>query len=79
MLRVAVMVGAHALRCSPHTATLTFPATLLCAQAHDHEGFHILNAIVEFVPLPAYEQFLPTLFQLLFSRCGCSGCGSICI
>jgi len=37
-------------------------------QAHDHEGFLILGSIVDNVPLTAYEQYLPTIFTLLFSR-----------
>jgi len=41
---------------------------LIASKAHDHEGFHILNAMVESLPLTAYEQYLGTVFTLLFSR-----------
>ncbi len=40
----------------------------VCTQAHDHEGFFIITALVENVPLSAYEPQLPTVFQLIFTR-----------
>lgn len=41
---------------------------LIASKAHDHEGFDILNAVVDNLLLNSYEQFLPTIFTLLFSR-----------
>ena len=41
---------------------------LLSSKAHDHEGFYIVNAIVESLPLPAYAQFLPSIWTLMFQR-----------
>ncbi|KAG1661631.1 hypothetical protein FOA52_002861 [Chlamydomonas sp. UWO 241] len=41
---------------------------LIASKAHDHEGFEVLCAIVEHLPLPTYEAALPTVFTLLFSR-----------
>ncbi|GFR48907.1 hypothetical protein Agub_g10856 [Astrephomene gubernaculifera] len=41
---------------------------LLSSRAHDHEGFYIVNAIVESLPLPAYEQYLPSVWTLMFQR-----------
>ncbi|KAF5835999.1 cellular apoptosis susceptibility/chromosome segregation 1-like protein [Dunaliella salina] len=41
---------------------------LLASKAHDHEGFLILGSVVDNLPLTAYEQYLPTIFTLLFSR-----------
>ena len=38
-------------------------------QAHDHEGFYILNALMEFLPLDVSSGYLPTLWTLLFRRC----------
>lgn len=42
---------------------------LIASKAHDHEGFDVLNSVVENLPLNSYEQYLPTVFTLLFSRC----------
>jgi hypothetical protein len=41
---------------------------LISSKAHDHEGFDILNAIVENLPISSYESYLPDVFKLLFSR-----------
>lgn len=41
---------------------------LIASKAHDHEGFDLLNAMVESLPLSAYESYLPTVCTLLFSR-----------
>lgn len=41
---------------------------LVASKAHDHEGFYILNAIVESLPLDSYQQYLPTVWQILFTR-----------
>ena len=47
---------------------------LIASKAHDHEGFDVLNALVESLPLAAYEQYLPTVCTLLF-RWGGEGRG----
>ena len=41
---------------------------LIASKTHDHEGFHVLNTIVEALPLATYEQYMPTVWTLLFSR-----------
>lgn len=41
---------------------------LIASKAHDHEGFDILNAMVDNLPVAAYESYLPTVLTLLFSR-----------
>ena len=41
---------------------------LLSSKAHDHEGFYILNAIAERLPLAAFAPFLTQIWQLVFSR-----------
>jgi exportin-2 (importin alpha re-exporter) len=41
---------------------------LIASKAHDHEGFEVLCALVENLPLAVYESALPTVFTLLFSR-----------
>ena len=43
---------------------------LIASKAHDHEGFFILNTLVEYLSPASYEQYLPTIWQLLFTRCG---------
>ncbi|GIL79702.1 hypothetical protein Vretimale_12351 [Volvox reticuliferus] len=41
---------------------------LIASRAHDHEGFYIINAIVESLPLQAYVQYLPSIWTLMFQR-----------
>ncbi|KAG2501736.1 hypothetical protein HYH03_000236 [Edaphochlamys debaryana] len=41
---------------------------LLSSKAHDHEGFYIVNAIVESLPMQAYAQFMPQIWTLMFQR-----------
>jgi exportin-2 (importin alpha re-exporter) len=41
---------------------------LNASKAHDHEGFFILNALVEFLPPPAWAEHLPTVWSLLLQR-----------
>ena len=55
------------------------PQKLLSSKAHDHEGFYIINAVVEGLPLPAYEQFLPTVFTLMFQRLSSSKTQKVCV
>lgn len=42
---------------------------LLASKAHDHEGFFILNSLMEFLPLDVFSGYLPTIWTLLFRRC----------
>ena len=37
---------------------------LIASKVHDHEGFFILNSVVEFLPEPAFRQYLPTVGPL---------------
>ncbi|KAL6077585.1 Exportin-2 [Balamuthia mandrillaris] len=41
---------------------------LIASSVTDHEGFYLLEAIVEHVDPTAFTEFLPTIFQLVFSR-----------
>ncbi|KAK7100974.1 hypothetical protein V1264_023831 [Littorina saxatilis] len=41
---------------------------LLASKTHDHEGFYILNAIIEFMPQPLVQQYSKQIFILLFQR-----------
>ncbi len=41
---------------------------LLASKAHDHEGFFILNSLMEFLPLDVFRGYLPTIWTLLFRR-----------
>lgn len=41
---------------------------LVASKAHDHEGFFILSALVEFLPTSAFQKYLPDIWKLLFLR-----------
>lgn len=41
---------------------------LLASRAHDHEGFFLLNSLMEFLPLDVFRGYLPTVWTLLFRR-----------
>ena len=41
---------------------------LIASKANDQYGFALLTSIVETLPLEAYQQYLGTLWGLLFSR-----------
>jgi exportin-2 (importin alpha re-exporter) len=41
---------------------------LVSSRAQDHQGFFILNALVECLPLEAYEGHLPAIWGILFQR-----------
>lgn len=41
---------------------------LLASRAHDHEGFFVLNSLMEFLPLDVFRGYLPTIWTLLFRR-----------
>ena len=41
---------------------------LNASRAHDHEGFYILNALVQHLETPAWEAHLPALWSLLLQR-----------
>lgn len=37
---------------------------LISSKAHDHEGFFILNSLLEYLPMDLYQQYLPTVWPL---------------
>ncbi|XP_064605063.1 exportin-2-like [Liolophura sinensis] len=41
---------------------------LIASKTHDHEGFYLLNSIIEFVPSAVVTDFLKQIFVLLFQR-----------
>ena len=41
---------------------------LNASRAHDHEGFYILNSLVEFLDVAAWGQHMPTVWSLLLQR-----------
>lgn len=41
---------------------------LIASRAHDHQGFYILNTLFEALDLALLAQYLPHIWQLLFSR-----------
>lgn len=34
---------------------------LIASKAHDHEGFFILNSLLEYLPMELYQQYLPNV------------------
>lgn len=47
---------------------------LIASKANDVYGFMLLWGIVESLPLAAYQQYMPTVWQLLFTRLQVSWC-----
>lgn len=47
---------------------------LIASKANDAYGFMLLRGIVESLPLAAYQQYMPTVWQLLFTRLQVSWC-----
>lgn len=41
---------------------------LIASKANDVYGFMLLRGILENLPLSAYQQYMPTVWQLLFTR-----------
>jgi exportin-2 (importin alpha re-exporter) len=41
---------------------------LIASRAHDHEGFFILNSLVEYLDVSAWSQHMPTVWSLLLHR-----------
>eukprot|EP00894_Picocystis_sp_ML_P003591 jgi/Pico_ML_1/54108/g4531.t1 len=41
---------------------------LIASRSHDHEGFFILNTLVEFLPLNSFSKYLQTIWSLLCQR-----------
>ncbi|CAL1529016.1 unnamed protein product [Lymnaea stagnalis] len=41
---------------------------LIASKSHDHEGFYLLNYIVEFMPKPIVTPYIKQIFLLLFQR-----------
>jgi exportin-2 (importin alpha re-exporter) len=41
---------------------------LVASKVHDQDGLELLATLVESVQLPAYQQHLPTVWSILFTR-----------
>eukprot|EP00878_Enallax_costatus_P016271 GHUV01017068.1.p1 GENE.GHUV01017068.1~~GHUV01017068.1.p1 ORF type:complete len:703 (+),score=205.92 GHUV01017068.1:410-2518(+) len=41
---------------------------LISSKANDQYGFQLMSAIVEYLPLPTYEQYMPQVWGLLLTR-----------
>jgi exportin-2 (importin alpha re-exporter) len=48
---------------------------LIASKANDMYGFMLLRGILEHLPLSAYQQYMPTVWQLLFTRLQVGCCG----
>lgn len=50
------------------TAMLGVFQKLIASKANDVYGFILLRGILQNLPLAAYQQYMPTVWQLLFTR-----------
>lgn len=50
------------------TAMLGVFQKLIASKANDVYGFMLLRGILQHLPLAAYQQYMPTVWQLLFTR-----------
>ena len=41
---------------------------LIASKANDIYGFTLLRGILQYLPLECYQQYMPTVWQLLFTR-----------
>lgn len=41
---------------------------LVASKANDVYGFMLLRGILQYLPVAAYQQYMPTVWQLLFTR-----------
>jgi hypothetical protein len=41
---------------------------LIASKANDQYGFALISGIVQHLPLSSYQQYMPTVWQLLFTR-----------
>ena len=50
------------------TAVLGVFQKLVASKANDIYGFTLLRGILQYLPLECYQQYMPTVWQLLFTR-----------
>jgi exportin-2 (importin alpha re-exporter) len=60
--------GARIVTCKQLLPILGIFQKLIANKVHDHEGFYILESIVDYLQPTQFAEFLPTIFQLLFMR-----------
>ena len=65
LLQAYIRKGGAAME--PHVQPILGIWQLLNAsKAHDHEGFYLLEALVQHVPMDKLGAMLPTIFQMVF-------------
>eukprot|EP00117_Sycon_ciliatum_P032906 scpid41873/ scgid25428/ Exportin-2; Cellular apoptosis susceptibility protein; Chromosome segregation 1-like protein; Importin-alpha re-exporter len=60
--------GSHIISLGKMEPLLGVWQKLIASKTNDHEGFSLLQAIVEYIPQDTLEPFLGTLFTLIFQR-----------
>lgn len=68
LIQAFIMQGARQIEGEKLNGLLGVFQKLLASKTHDHEGFYILNSIIEFMPQSFVSQYTKQIFILLFQR-----------
>lgn len=68
LLQSIIQKGANQIEESKLSGLLGVFQKLIASKTHDHEGFYLLNYIIEFMPRPVVATYLKQIFMLLFQR-----------
>jgi len=68
LLQSIIQKGASQVQADKLNGLLGVFQKLIASKSHDHEGFYLLNYIVEFMPREVVNQYLKQIFVLLFQR-----------
>ncbi|XP_035826529.1 exportin-2 isoform X2 [Aplysia californica] len=68
LLQAFIHKGANQIEADKLNGLLGIFQKLIASKTHDHEGFYLLNYIIEFMPRNIVSQYLKQIFVLLFQR-----------
>lgn len=68
LLQAIIEKGAKDIEPEKVTGLLGAFQKLIASKSNDHEGFYLLNYIIEFMPEPVISPFINQIFLLLFQR-----------
>merc|ERR1719239_57589 len=68
LLQSIIQKGATQIEAEKLNGLLGVFQKLIASKTHDHEGFYLLNYIIEFMPRPVVTSYLKQIFMLLFQR-----------
>ncbi|GFO03315.1 exportin-2-like [Plakobranchus ocellatus] len=68
LIQAYIQKGSHQIEAEKLNGLLGVFQKLIASKTHDHEGFYLLNYIIEFVPKESLSQYLKQIFVLLFQR-----------